>query len=267
MKLLLSLLVAAILQPLSCLALSEPEADLAQVGVVNHLGQKIDLNAQFTDSRGQATTIGSLVRKDRPAIIVPAYYQCPRLCGLVLEGVKKLLNSINLTLGKDFTVITVSFDETDTAETALNREGFIKGGLASGVDASGWHFLFGSKENVSQLMETLGFRYKRDGDDFSHSAAIFFVTPQGEVSQYFAGIDFDPKSTRAALVDASRGTIGTVFDQVFLFCFRYDHMQGKYVWVAFNIMRTGGLLTLSFLAILIYRLWRRERLNKTPATL
>ena len=125
----------------------------------------------------------------------------------------------------------------------------------------------GEAQVTAGLMDKLGFQVKPDGEaDFSHTAAIFFITPRGEISQFFAGIEFDPKSARMALVEASQGAIGGLLDQVFLFCFRYDHMHGRYVWVSFSIMRIGGLLTLSFLSLLIYRLWRKERVGKGLAS-
>ena len=244
--------------PTKSFAVDDPEVQLSEVGVVNHLGEHIDFTAKFTDTSGREQSLRELAVKDRPLIIVPAYFGCPRLCGLVLDGVVELLNSLTLVLGKDFTVVTVSFDPDDTPARALDRENSIKAKLKPELDKSAWHFLVGSKENTSALMEKLGFRFKKDGADFSHTAAIFFLTPRGELSQYLAGITFDPKVSRLMLVDSSQGTVGTAFDQAFLFCFRYDHLAGKYVWISYSIMRLGGVLTLSFLIFLIYRLRRRE---------
>ena len=251
------------------LAVEDPKAGLAEVGVKAELGKKIDLALQFIDEDGKAVALRDLMRPQRPLIIVPAYYGCPRLCGLLLTGVSELLNSLALTLGKDFTVATVSFNPRNVPADAKEQAVDFRTKLTNAEgDAGSWHFLVGSSESINPLMHSLGFQYQPDGEDFSHTAAIFLITPFGELSQYFAGIAFDSSVVRRALVEASQGSIGTLMDQVFLFCFRYDHLQGKYVWAAVGAQRVGGLLTLSFLVWLIYRLWSRERRQRgaSPAT-
>jgi len=251
------------------LAMDDPKTGLSEVGVNAELGKKIDLSLQFTDEDGKAVTLRELMLPKRPLVIVPAYYGCPRLCGLLLTGVSELLNSLELSLGKDFSVATVSFNPRNTAKDATQRAAEFRAKLTKGgIDGGAWHFLVGAPDNINTLMRSLGFRYQPDGEEFSHTAAIFLITPSGELSQYLAGISFDGSVARRALVDASQGSIGTLMDQVFLFCFRYDHLQGKYVWAAVGAQRVGGGLTLSFLVWLIYRLWSRERRQRgaSPAT-
>lgn len=245
-------------------AITDPEQELKEVGIVPMLGGRIDLAAQFVDDNGAQTTLGSLMVPGRPLIVVPAYYSCPRLCGLLLSGVTTLLSEISLNLGADFTVATVSFNPEDTAAKAALKAGEFRGRLtgANAERAKNWHFLIGSKENTGALMRSLGFQYQKDGEEFSHTAAIFLITPAGQISQFFAGITFRPNDVRYGLVDASHGTIGSMIDQVFLFCFNYDHIAGKYVWAAFGVMRIGGILTLSFLAFMIYRLYTAEKSRK-----
>lgn len=248
-------------------AIENPETELSKVGVTAQLGTKLDLSLPFTDEAGQSVTLRQLIPNNRPAIIVPAYYGCPRLCGMVLAGVAELINRSDLSLGKDFTVITASFDPDDTVEGAATRGRDLRATLTKpGIEPNAWRFLVGKQSSIDGLMQRLGFHYQRDGMEYAHTAAIFLVTPNGELSQFLAGITFDPSTARHALVEASQGTIGSALDQVFLFCFRYDHLQGKYVWAAFGLMRLGGLLTLSFLSLLIYRLWYRERRSNDAAS-
>lgn len=253
----------------SASALEDPQAGLAEVGIKAELGRKIDLSLKFTNENGQPVALRDLVLPNRPLVIVPAYYGCPRLCGLLLNGVSELLNSLTLSLGSDFSVATVSFNPRNTAADANQRAAEFRGKLtAAGANKSAWSFLVGAPDNINALMHSLGFQYQPDGEEFAHTAAIFLITPSGELSQYFAGISFDGAVVRRALVDASQGSIGTFVDQVFLFCFRYDHLQGKYVWAAVGAQRIGGAITLSFLVWLIYRLWSRERRQRgaSPAT-
>ena len=259
------LLVIAIIlcSPVAVLSLESPGSELSKVGIHATLGTKLDLSLPFTDSDGKAVTLRELVPKNRPAVIIPAYYDCPRLCGMLQSGVSELLNKIELNLGPDFTVISASFNPEDTVAKAAERAKQFRTSLTkSGIDTNAWHFLIGSQSSIDGLMQRLGFEYQKDDGEYAHTAAIFMVTPNGELSQYLAGITFDPSTARYALVEASQGNIGTALDQVFLFCFRYDHLQGKYLWAAFSVMRLGGFLTLSFLAFLIYRLWYGERRSR-----
>lgn len=249
--------------PVARAAITDPEQGLKEVGIVPMLGHQVDLNAQFTDEHGGAVTLSSLMIPNRPMIIVPAYYSCPRLCGLLLSGVTTLLSEISLKLGKDFSVVTVSFNPEDTVERASTKAQEFRSKI-TGQNAPGdpWHFLIGTKENTGALMKSLGFQYQKDGEEFAHTAAIFVLTPNGVISQFFAGISFKANYIRYGLVDASQGAIGSAIDQVFLFCFNYDHIAGKYVWAAFGIMRLGGILTLSLIVFLIYRLYRAEKSRK-----
>ena len=241
-------------------AVEDPASGLAKVGVQAQLGSKLDLSLKFTDERGQTRTLREFFIPQRPIIIAPVYYGCPRLCGLLFNGVTELINKQTLNLGSDYSVLAVSFDPKDKVSNALAHAEKFRGQLTkAGINPEKWHFLIGEQSSIDGVMKSIGFNYEADGADYSHTAAIFFITPNGELSQFLAGISFDPEVVRRSLVEASQGAIGSVIDQVFLFCFRYDHLQGKYVWAAFGIMRLGGLLTLLFLALLIYRLWRKDR--------
>ena len=241
-------------------ALDDPDTQLQKVGVTTKLGTPVDLGLQFTDSQGKSVALRDLIPHDRPAIIIPAYFGCPRLCGLVQAGVATLVNTVSFSLGKDYSIITVSFDPDDQPDDAASAAKKYQAMLSKeGIDPKAWHFVVGQEPNIEKLMGQLGFGYAKDGDEYAHTAAIFLITPDGTISQYLAGITFEPNTARHALVEASKGSIGGPLDQAFLFCFRYDHLTGKYVWFANDFMRVGGILTLSFLALLIYRLWYKER--------
>ena len=149
----------------------------------------------------------------------------------------------------------------DTFESAEEkRRQYVTGLKLKDKAKSGWHFLVGEPENVNKLMNQIGFHYIEDKGEFAHSAAIMLLTHDGEISQYFTGIDFRPFDVKLALVEASKGKVGSIIDHVLLFCFRFDPTKGRYTWAAFNIMRLGGILTFLCLGALIFRLWRRERL-------
>lgn len=257
-SLILPLLFALATFPIEAGAINEPGKELADIKVAPTLGTQIDQTLKFTDSSGREIEMRELLNTKLPVIVTPVYYKCPNLCGLLINGFIALLEKLDLKLGRDFKVITVSFNSTETATLAKDKSETVLKALSGTIDSlDGWSFLVGSEANVASLMGQLGFAYKRDGADFSHSPAIFVLTPDGKISQYFTGIDFSPRDVRLALVEASNGTIGNIVDHVFLYCFRFDATKGQYTFVAFNALRIGGVLTLLAMATFLYFSLRR----------
>lgn len=248
-------------------ALERPGEELQQVGLTTKLGAQVDLSLEFTDSSGQRRALSSFTRGDRPIAILPVYYECPRMCGLAMNGAAAMLNELSLRLGEDFDLLTVSFDAQDTPARAAERAANYWQAHRSPEDARrGWHFLVGEQANIDALMSQIGFNYMRDGGEWAHTSALMLLTPDGKVSQYFTGIQFSAPDVRLALVEASQGKIGTVMDHIMLFCFRFDPTKGKYTWVAFNTLRAGGALTLGLLAFLVISLIRKGRSTSAQST-
>lgn len=243
-------------------ALEKPETELIKAGLTQKLGGKVSLETPFLDSNGMASSIESRTISGKPTILIPAYYHCPRLCGLLLNGVKRLISTMSLTLGEDYSVVTVSFDPSDTLKNAELRKNEFSRELPE-VSRNFWSFLIGTAANIRIVMDQIGFKYMEDQGEYAHSAAIIILTPEGKISQYFTGIEFNPFDVKLALIEASGGKIGTPVDHVLLYCFRFDPTKGKYTWAAFNVMRVGGILCFLLLATLIYRLWRKETRLRT----
>lgn len=248
----------------SALALEDPGTQLQEVGLVTELGRQVDLSLQFTDAEGKERKLSEFFTPGRPVIIVPSYYNCPRLCGLVLDGVVELLNQLEMELGTDFQVLTVSFAPSDLPEHArLIRDKFyarFDGGKQEA--AKGWEFLTGEAEPVEIFMEQIGFKYIPDDDDIAHTAAIMLLTPEGEISQYFGGIAFPKFDVRLAIVEASEGKVGSALDQILLFCFQFDPIHGRYTLFAMNLVRLVGALTLVGILGLLWNLWSKDRVMK-----
>jgi protein SCO1/2 len=231
------------------------------VGVFIELGTKVDLSRQFTNVSGETHQLKDFVAPGKPIVIAPVYYKCPRLCGLLLDGVYNLLNDIPLQLGADFSVLVVGFNPQETPGDAAKVMNKFNAKLIGdpATRTSAIHYLIGGEEQVRGLMGELGFKYMRDGEDFAHSAALMILTPTGEISQYFTGIMFSPWDVRLALVEASKGGIGTAVDHLLLYCFRFDPLQGKYTWAVVGLLRVGGALTLIGLAAVYFFFARIRR--------
>jgi protein SCO1 len=262
-----SLFVLCHLNAQRAYAIDNPGVALgSEAGVFTVLGTNVDLNREFTDHTGRTGKLSGFLTAGVPTIIVPVYYRCPRLCGLVLEGVFSLLNDLPLLLGKDFSVVAVSFNNKERFEEGREtREKFLaRLKTKEGADSNALRFLVGADESVNGLMGELGFKFLPDGDDFAHSAAVMILTPLGEISQYFTGIEFSPWDVRLALVEASNGRIGNAIDHFLLYCFRFDSLKGKYTWAVTSVLRIGGALTLLLLGVVLWFVTRTKR-NKGGA--
>ncbi len=231
------------------------------VGLTDRLDNQVPLDLAFTDENGRSVTLRDLVRPARPTILTLNYYRCPMLCTLVLNGLVGSLKTLDLAPGRDFQVVTVSIDPLETPALAREKKQNYIEDLAKPGAEDGWRFLTGRQESIKPLADAVGFgyRYVEEDRQYAHPAAIFVLTPDGKVSRTLAGVEFDPKTLRLSLVEASHGGIGTPLDQFVLFCFHYDASAGRYAPVAMRLMQVGGALTAAILAAALSLLWVRER--------
>jgi protein SCO1/2 len=235
-------------------------SQLEDVGFDQRLGESVPLDLVFTDETGHEAELGSWFG-ERPVILALVYYDCPMLCPMILNGLTTALRPIPFDAGEEFDVVVVSFDARETPEMAAKSKAtFVERYGRPGTE-SGWHFLTGSEESIAALTETVGFRfsYMEEADQFAHSAGIVALTPEGQVARYFFGVEYPPKSLRLGLVEAADHKIGSVVDQVLLYCFHYDPQTGTYTAVAMNIMRLGALVTVALLGLFLLIQFKRER--------
>lgn len=232
-----------------------------KVAIAQKLDSQIPLDATFRDETGKIVHLADYFKSGRPVLLDFMYYRCPMLCSTVLEGTTSALTELKFDIGKEFDVITVSIDPRDTPEQAAQKKDmYVKryGRMSAG---SGWHFLTGTDASIKRLANAVGFEYAYDisTDQFAHGAALFVLTPQGRVSRYFYGFEYNPRDLRLGLVEASANKIGSPTDQILLLCYHYDPATGKYSKTAMNIVRAGGAATVVSLAGFIFIMLRNER--------
>jgi protein SCO1/2 len=181
------------------------------------------------------------------------------LCGEVLSSLTSTLRLVKLDVGKDFDVLTVSFDWRETPELAAAKKAPIIKRYGRDGAAAGWHFLTGPENSIAALTQAAGFQYQYDANtaQFAHATAIMVLTPEGKIAQYYYGVDYAPKDIRLGLVQASNHKIGNVVDQVLLYCYHYNPATGKYGAVIVRILRLSGLATIVILGTMIALLLRR----------
>ncbi len=240
--------------------------ELEGVGVTPHFNARLPLDLAFVDSDGRDVTLGQFFDGKRPVILTMNYSSCPRLCSLQLHGLLSALNAMPWDLGRQFQIVTVIIDPSESPErAALARHGYLQSYVRGG-GGPGWHFLTGHDEDIKQVAAAAGFRYRYvpEPRQFVHPAVIMLCTPDGRVSRYLDGIKFDPQTLRLALVEASEGKVGTTFDRVLLFCFHYDPANGRYGPAAFHLMQIAGGLTVVILGGVLAVFWRRESRKRKP---
>jgi protein SCO1/2 len=232
---------------------------LRSVGFDQRLDEQVPLDLDFVDEDGRPVRLSDYFG-EKPVILVLAYYQCPMLCTQVLNGVVQGLRELPFTIGKEFDVLTVSFDPQDTPEAArAKRQAYLRA-YGRPEAAAGWHFLTGRPGAISKLTDAVGFRYSYDikSRQFAHASGIVVLTPTGKVSRYFYDVHFPPRDLRLGLVEASQNKIGSPIDQVLLFCFHYDPTAGRYGAAIMNMIRVGGVVTLVVLGLFMRWLRRAE---------
>ncbi len=227
------------------------------VGVQEHLGEWLDLELEFSDQNGKAVQLKDYFQAGRPVIIAPVYYTCPRMCTLVLNGVAQMIRDVDMQLGDDYVVLNISFDATNTPAMAKAKAATYYDSVKPKQADGHWQFLTGSQEAIDQVMNQIGFKYKWINDAYSHASIITFLGDDGKITRYLYGVQYPSRDARLALVEASEGKVGTTLDRFLIFCFHYDPLAGKYTFMATNIMRVGGVLTILALSILGYFLFKK----------
>jgi protein SCO1/2 len=233
---------------------------LENVGITQHLDAQLPPDLAFTDDTGRAVKLGDYFGS-KPLILNLVYYNCTMLCGEALQGLTGAMKLLKFDVGKEFEVVTISFNPQETpAIAAAKKKDYVARYGRPGA-AEGWHFLTGSAESINALTKAVGFQYQYDPklNQYAHATAIMVLTPQGHISRYFYGVDFPPKDLRMGLVEASSGKIGNPVDQVLLYCYHYDPATGKYGAVVTNMLRLGGALTIVFLGGLLLILFRLDK--------
>jgi protein SCO1 len=235
-------------------------AALVDVGIEEHLGARVPLDIAFLDDAGRKVELSRYFQSGKPVLFSFAYYQCPMLCNMVLNGMLGGMKKLSWVPGKEFEVITLSIDHREGPELAAAKKATHIEQLGKPEAAAGWHFLTGKEADIKRVADAIGFTYHYNpaSNDYAHAAGIFTLSPQGKISRYLYGVDFRSKDLRLALLDASEGKALSFGDQIIMFCYRYDANAKSYVLFARNFMRGGGYVVVGFLTLLLVGLWRRE---------
>ena len=243
----------------------KPE-QLKEVSFRQRLDQTLPLDATFKDEYGRDVTLGKYFGGERPVILAFVYYRCPMLCTQVMNGLSASMRALTgaLEAGNDFDVVLVSFDPNDSPSDALEKKRLHLEYWRQEHKSGAWHLLTGDEESIKRVTSAAGFTYQWDPvtGQFAHASGVLVVTPQGKLSRYFYGVEYSPKELRMALVESGEGRIGSAIDELLLFCYHYDPVNGRYGAAVMNLVRAGGVLTL--VAMATYFMVSRRRDPRVP---
>ena len=236
---------------------------LQKVGVTQRLNQPLPLDAPFVDETGKVVVLGDYFGK-RPAIISLVYFNCPMLCSEELDGLTGALEMVKLTPGKDFDVVIVSIDPSDTPEQATKKKAFYLKRYGRPETAAGWHFLTGQRPAIDAVTNAVGFGYVRvpgpDGKltQFAHASSIEIATTDGKLAQYYLGVEYSAKDILLGLIEASGNKIGSPVANILTYCYHYDPQTNKHSLIIARIVQLGGMVTMAGLGGFIFLMFRRD---------
>lgn len=236
---------------------------LQRVEVAQHLNQQLPLDTQFVDETGKAVQLDDYFGK-HPAILTLVYYTCPMLCSEEMDGLASALEMVKLDPGKDFDVIVISIDPSDTPEMAAKKKAYYVKRYGRPETAAGWHFLTGQRPAIDAVTKAVGFGYVRvpgpDGKltQFAHASSIEVVTTSGKLAQYYLGVEYSPKDMLLGLIEASDNKIGSPVANILTYCYHYDPETNKHSLVVARVVQLGGMVTMAGLGGFMFVMFRKD---------
>lgn len=242
-KWLINLLFLVVLLLLNSPAISQTNGDTVEVGIVEHLDRIIPMSLTFQDEYGKTVKIGDLINK--PTILAPVYFDCPGICVQLLSGVEEVVEKSDLELGKDYQIITFSFNRQDDPAKAMDKKNSILK-KKSRLHEADWHFLTGDSNSIYTLTNAIGYKFQTAGNDFIHPAAILVLSPEGKITRYLYGVAYLPFDVKMAVIEARRGQSRPSINRILDYCYAYDPAGRTY---SLQVTKVSGTIII-FLALL-----------------
>jgi len=241
---------------LFCLSFAQAQRNDPEIGIVEHLEDTIPLNLTFIDENNQKVVLKDMI--DKPTVFAFVYFNCPGICSPLQEGMRELFERSDLEMGKDYQVITISFDYSDTPDkAAIKKKNFVS--KFSEKSKKAWHYLTGDSATIAEITNKAGFKYKKTGLDFIHAGVLIMVSPQGKITRYLYGLKFLPFDFKMAVIESQQGLSRPAINKVLDFCFSYDPQGKRY---ALEVTKIIGSIILFVLIIFFgFLIFRRKKMK------
>jgi protein SCO1 len=224
-----------------------------QVGIDEHLGDTIPLNLTFINEQNQSITLGSLINK--PTLLSFVYFDCPGICSDYQTGISDLIDQSDLVLGKDYDIITISFNYRDNTERALQK----KANYITKIEkdkAVSWYYLTGDSASINKILRSAGYKIKIAGLDFVHPSALIMLSPKGKITRYLYGLSYLPFDLKMSVIEAQKGISQPTINKVLEFCYAYEPEGRRY---SLEITKLVGVFMLIIIATLFIVLLTRKK--------
>ncbi len=231
-----------------------------EIGIVEKLGETVPLDLEFYDESGNIVQLRNVINK--PTIVTFVYFKCPGICSPLLTELSRMVEKVDLELGKDYQILTLSFDSGEKPELAADKKENYLSSIPRALNPDGWHFFTGDSANIRRFADAAGFYFKRNGKDWIHAGALIFLSPTGKITRYINGIQYLPFDIKMAVIEASNGKVGPTIAQILKFCYSYDPESRTY---ALNVTRIGMLVILLLAALFAFVFLVKPRLKMKKA--
>lgn len=237
----------------------QPGAE-GQIGIFEKLGKQVPLDLKFVNEKRDTVSLGQLI--DRPTILTFVYFDCPGICTPLLEGVSEVIEQMDMQIGKDYKVISISFNSKDDPTKAVSKKSNIVCEKCTEKNEN-WTYLTGDSASINKVLTSVGFSVKRVGNDYLHPGAIMILSPKGIITRYLYGIKFMPMDLKLALIEAEKGLSRPTVHRVLQFCYRYDPVGKRYGLEITKLVGTFILIILVlFLTYLVINSKKKSKKTK-----
>ncbi len=218
-----------------------------EIGVVEHLDEFLPDSISLINEKGEQVWLNDLI--DKPTVLNFVYYRCPGICSPLMEAIAGVIDKSDLVIGKDYQVLTISFDPRETIDLGiLKKNNYLNLMTKKELAAEGWNFFVSDSASIVRATEAVGFRYKRTGNDFLHAASVMVISPDKKIVRYLNGMYYLPFEWKMAIIEASQGKSGPTLNRVLRYCYTYDPIGQTYVM---NFTKVGGIIIMFFALVFL----------------
>lgn len=238
------------------------DTNKSQVGIDEKLEGQVPLELQFLDEYGKPVSLRQLITK--PTLLTLVYYKCPGICSPLMNGVASVVEKMDLEAGKDFNIVTISFNPREDYIMAQEKKKNYLEMMKKQIPQESWRFLTGDSTSIAKITDAVGFRYQPQGQDFMHGAVLTVLTPNGKIARYLYGTDFLPLDVKLAVTEAAEGRSTPAINKLLKLCYSYDPEGRKYVLNVTRIVGSGMLILIIGFA-LVLTLKKKKNNQNIPA--
>jgi len=217
-----------------------------QVGFDEKQGQYAALDISLVNEDGDTVLLSDII--DKPTILNLVYFRCPGTCSPLMWGISKFIDEVDLQLGTDYEVLTISFDYTESIDLGIQKKANYASTMKKKEDAKYWQFFVSDSINIAKLTQSVGFNYKYINNQFVHPTGLIALSSDGKITRYLRGIEFLPFEIKITMVEAANGKIGPSINRVLAICYSYDENGNKFV---FNVTRVSAIVII-FVAVMFF---------------